>query len=86
MGMGNMENMKVWRIGEHGNGRVHGVVELLEKGAEQDGEEKQQKLLPDHAFDNAVVLFGQVVHCGCRPFPAGVEFGSFAPAHLSCRL
>ena len=22
MGMGNMENMKVWRIGEHGNGRV----------------------------------------------------------------
>ena len=38
------------------DGRVHGVVELLEKGAEQDGEEKQQKLLPDHAFCDLIDL------------------------------
>ena len=36
------------------NHRVHRVVKLLEKGAQQDGEKENQELLPDNALCNAV--------------------------------
>ena len=29
---------------------IHGIIHLLKKGTQQNGEEKEQQLFPDHAF------------------------------------
>ena len=42
---------------DHG---IRRVVKLLEKGSKQDGEEEDQKLLPDHAFRDPIILYGLI--------------------------
>ena len=51
----------------HDNG-VHGIVQLLKKRPQHDGEEKDQKLLPDHALCDAVYPASLRCH-GSMPLP-----------------
>ena len=54
---------------------VHGVIQLLKEGTQQNGEKEQQHLLPDHALGDAMHIRGDVVllencHRECTPFAA----------------
>ena len=52
------------------NDGVHGIVELLEEGSQQDGEEKCKQLLPDHPFGDSVDRLRR--HLNAPPFIAAV--------------
>ena len=45
---------------------VYGIVHLLEKGSDQDGEKEFQKFLPDHAFGNGIFGNGEGIFFGHR--------------------
>ena len=49
------------------NDGIHRIIKLLEKGPQQNGEEKAEKLLPDHAFGDPGSS-GDALHVGSLPF------------------
>ena len=42
---------------------IGGVVQLLKKGSQQNGKEKEQKLLPDYALGDSVFMAGRLHGC-----------------------
>ena len=55
---------------------IHGIVHLLEKASQQNGEEKEQQLLPDHALRDALrrrFALHKKSSCGCPVDDSTIE-------------